>query len=105
MTDLGKILEGLVQRTSEGKLEWSRGPRNDRFVTSIDAITVTLTEVLHLAYRLEIANEAGETVESLNSMDVPDERCRQLEQLFVLARRSALNTDATLEKLAKALNL
>lgn len=105
MIELGQILTGLVQRTIEGKLDWSRGARSDRFVASVDSISVVIIEVLYSAYRLEIFNEEGEFVESLEYLDTTDEQNRQLEHLFTLARRSALNTEATLQKLAKALNV
>ena len=105
MVELSQILTGLIQRTTEGKLKWSRAARSDRFITSVDAISIVITEVLHSAYRLEVLNEAGETVEDLEFPNTTDEQNRQLEGLYALARRSALNTDTTLEKLAKGLEL
>ena len=105
MIELGPILEGLIQRTTEGKLKWSRTVPHDRFVTSVDAIAIVIQVDLGGRYSLEILNEAGETAESLEYLDTTDEQNRQLARLFVLARRSALNTEATLQKLAKALNV
>ena len=69
MIEVGQILAGLVQRTTEGKLKWSRAVQSDRFVTSVDAISVVIMEIDAilgaLDYRLEILDESGETVESL----------------------------------------
>lgn len=119
MNELNQILAGLTQRTAAGSLKWKRTMASHEFVTSIDAISVvvrrldegSLTAIAR--YQLEILNDEGSTVEVLESNDVlgniPDDRCAtdeqalQLERLYVLARRSALNTQATLEKLAKAL--
>ena len=56
-------------------------------------------------HRLEILDESGETVESLRYPGTSEEEGEQLARLYVLARRSALNVDSTLEKLAKALEL
>ena len=105
MIELGPILEGLIQRTTEGKLKWSRTVPHDRFVTSVDTIAVVIQVDLGGRYSLEILNEAGETAESLEYRDATAEQGLQLGRLFVLARRSALNTEATLQKLAKALNV
>ena len=105
MTELGQILEGLVQRTTEGKLKWSRGVETDRFVASVDAISIVIAETRRLTHRLDILDESGQTVESLDYRDTTREQNEQLARLYVLARRSALNTEATLQKLAKALNV
>jgi hypothetical protein len=106
MIEVGQILAGLVQRTTEGKLKWSRAVENGRFVTSVDAISIMIQEIQTGGpYRLDILDESGEVVESLSYQDTSREEDEQLARLFVLARRSALNTDSTLEKLAKALEL
>ena len=107
MIEVGQILAGLVQRTTEGKLKWSRAVQSDRFVTSVDAISVVIMEIDATSsnYRLEILDESGETVESLRYPDTSGEEFELLARLYVLARRSALNVDLTLEKLAKALEL
>ena len=105
MIKLGQILEGLVQRTAEGKLKWSRTVENDRFVTSVDAISVVISESQGFYYRLDILDESGQTVESLDFPDVTPEYHEQLAHLYALARRSAIDIDSTLEKLAKALEL
>ena len=107
MIDLGQILTAVVQRTKDGKLKWTRTVQNDRFVTSVEAISMVIVETDHFfaAYRLDILDESGEAVESLGQQDTTPEQDRELGHLYVLARRSALDVDATLEKLAKALEL
>ena len=76
----------------------------------MDAISVVISETSYgglnaIFHRLEIMDESGETVESLGPEDTTEEQDRQLERLFVLARRSALNIDSILQKLAQALEL
>lgn len=108
MIELGQILTGLVRRTAEGKLKWSRTVEDYRFVTSVDAISVMIVEEQfdeRFQYRLVILDESGETVESLGYEDTGTEEDEQLGRLYVLARRSALNIDSILEKLAEALEL
>ena len=105
MIDLDKILEGLVQRTADGKLKWSRSIGSDRFVTSLDAISLVIVKSDGIGYRLEILDESGEAIEVLDFSVTTEEQDKQLERLHIQARRSALNIQSTLEKLAKALDL
>ena len=119
MNELDNILDGLVQRTTDGKLQWKRTVAENEFVTSVDAIGIVVRELgqnslgFPLRRQLEIADENGATVEVIETgggmvgvqhdQRQSDERARQLKQLYEMARRSALDTQATLEKLAKAL--
>ena len=89
-------------------MRWNRSVEPDRFVTSLDAISIVVMEITGAGpnnYRLDILDETGQTVETLSYQDTTVEQDRELARLFVLARRSAHNTDVTLEKLAKALEL
>ena len=109
MIELGQILTGLVRRTEEGKLRWSPSAENDRFIASVDAISILIIEEMNFrgntCYRLDIFDESGEVIESLGYQDTTESEDRELERLFVLARRSANNIDLTLERLARALGL
>ena len=109
MTDFDQILKGLIQRTEEGKLKWSRTVRYDRFVASVDTITLEIVEVQNFGepthYRLDLLNEYEEVADSFGFEESSEAQDRELERLFRLARRSANNVEATLEKLAKALDL
>ena len=89
-------------------MKWSRAVQSDRFVTSVDAISVVIMETQYPGrprYGLDILDESGETVESFRYQDTRPDEVELLARLYVLARRSALNVDSTLEKLAKALEL
>ena len=108
MIELGQILAGVFQRTTEGKMNWSRAVEKDRFIAAVGEISIVIVETENFfgtTYRLDIIDEFGETVESLGSPDTTDVQERQLGRLYVLARRSALDIDSTLEKLAKDLEL
>ena len=109
MIEFGQVLTGLVQRTEEGRLKWSRGVQENRFVTSVDTISLAVSfshEVRGSGpYFLDIYNESGEPVESFGYPDATKEQSDKLARLYVLARRSALNLELTLEKIAKALEL
>ena len=119
MDNMGRILKGLLRRTEDGKLKWKPSAAGESFVAAVDTIAVSVrslgSEAFHVPtrYRLEVMNEQGLTVEALESPDtfglVAEERLATGEQdgemsrLFILARRSALDTDSTLQKLADRL--
>lgn len=109
MIELGQILSAVFQRTTEGKLKWSRSLKKDRFITSVGSISIVIVEEtdswIGTKHHLEIVDEDGETIETLGYLDATNEQIQQLDRLFVLARRSALDVDSTLEKLAKGLEL
>jgi hypothetical protein len=112
MNELDRILDGLIQRTFDGKLKWSRAVSDDQFATSVDTISVLIGKSSRLQRgvadqpRLEIYNERGDLAEVMQ-FDRPSTgemgQIQRLNQLHGLARRSALDTQTTLEKLAKAL--
>ena len=104
MIGLGHILNGLVVRTAEGKLQWSRTVEEGSFAASLDAISVVIA-VDDAGYSLEILDESGSTVDSLEVPDTTKAEDDQLERLYVLARRSAHDVDSVLEKLARSLDL
>ena len=108
MIEIGQILEGLVRRTTEGRLKWRKGAQNNRFVTSVDVISVLIMDMEYpgpIRYGLEILDESGEAVEFLYHPFTTAEQDEQLARLYVLARRQALDADSTLQKLAKGLEL
>ncbi len=119
MTDMGKIIDGLIRRTEDGTLKWDTGETGEEFAVRVDAIVVRLRRfepddfATEERYRLDILDHKDTTVAALETNDpfgfVPNERratddqARQLGRLFVLVRRSVLNTQAVLEQLADAL--
>ena len=119
MTDMDKIMDGLIRRTEDGTLKWDTGETSDEFVVRVDPILVRLRRfepddfATEDRYRLDILDHRDATVAALETNDpfgfVPnerratDEQARRLDRLFVLVRRSVLNTQAVLEKLADAL--
>ncbi len=113
MNKISEILDGLINRTEEGKLTWQTTVNRDTFITAVGTIGVRvklLDDFLEI-HRIEIQNDEGLTVQILQTPDLvkgsknqaTPEQARQLSCLFALARGSALNADLTLEKLAESL--
>ena len=109
MIGLDQILDGLIRRTTEGKLQWHRSVLDDQFVASVGAISVVIREdivpSLFPKYRFEVLDESGQTVEILGFDNATVQQENQLKELFVLARRSALDIDSVLQRLADGLGL
>lgn len=119
MSQLDKILDGLIRRTADEKLKWRRSVRRDEFMASLDAISVVVRgfrrgRLLDTSrYQIEIMDAHGASVEVLETEEedfevasdrrATDLQAQQLQRLYHLARNSALNPDATLAKLAQAL--
>ena len=114
MNELDKILDGLIRRTSDRQLNWSRTAEANQFVTSVDTISVIVRRrsvSLPMIgesvpeFRLEILDDQGTLIETFVSRDAgtTPQRQQNLARLHELARHSALNIQETLEKLAKAL--
>ena len=106
MNQIERVLDGLFRRTSEGSLKWEPTAAEDQFVTAVDAIAVAIQEPKWprpKGCRLEIIDEDGRLVEVLDHGNTSADQYQALERLYAEARRSALSSQATLEKLAKAL--
>ena len=115
MSKMSTILQGLISRTEEGKLMWRTSIRKNTFLTAVDTTAVSIKELDEFLerYRLEILNKEGFKTVSLETYDesglVPldnlasPEQDRDLRRLYELARRSALDPDSTLDKLARDL--
>ena len=120
MSKIAEVLDRLIRRTSDGKLSWQTSVDPDRFLVVVDTIGVTIKRsgggpmASDERYQLEILNGQGTTVEVLETENIfhavpgerraNDEQGQKLSRLFTLARRSALDSDATLEKLANSLD-
>ncbi len=115
MNKMSTILQGLISRTEEGKLKWRMSIRKNVLLTSVDTTAVSIKELDEFLerYRLEILNKEGFKTVTLETYDesgrVPQnslassEQAQDLRRLFELARRSALDPDLTLDKLARDL--
>ena len=119
MDRMTTILEGLINRTEAGKMKWRTTINEDVFASAVDTTGVVIKLLSASSgftperHRLEILNDNGVTAVVLETKDeigmVPPEyqatydQSLDLRRLFVLARQSALDTDSTLEKLARDL--
>ena len=119
MIDINDVLNALVTRTAESELSWSLSANTDEFVAVVGESVITIQRIVAAAltpserFRLRIVDDEGSTVESMEStgsyvhipteMRSTEDESRQLSQLFLLARRSALDVSTTLAKILDVL--
>ena len=112
MSKMSTILQGLIRRTEEGKLNWKTTVDSKAFVAAVDTtgVIIKMMDDFLETHRLEILNDKGitavvlETDSSLGKVPkenrATEDQIHDLRRLFVLARQSALDANSTLEKLA-----
>ena len=122
MNELDQILEGLARRTADGRLQWTLSAEDDEFVASIGTVSIIVRQqgfdpLLpgRRIRQVEILNEKGRPVEIIQASSSFDfeafnaldnrERVRLLDELYVAARRSALDADATIKQLRESLGI
>ena len=121
MNALDQILEELVRRTADDRLQWTLSAEDDEFVASIGTVSIIVRQqgfdLLRSGriHQVEILNERGrpvEVIQATTSLDdlafnSPDnlERVRLLDELYTAARRSALDVDATIDQLRESLGI
>ena len=113
-----QVLTGLVDRTTDGKLEWRSALGRNAFLATVGLIGVIIkpsggSSNGQRGYSLEILNNEGLIAEVLatdadyaaeiGARSITDEQREMIVRLFHLARHSALNTDATMSELASRL--
>ena len=114
MSNISTILQGLISRTEDGKLNWRQGVRKNVLLTSVDTTGIIIRELDEFSerYRLEILDDRGEKALTIETDDtiglVPKERLATNEQAQALSRlyksaRESSFPHAALEKLAKDL--
>ena len=121
MNELDQILEELVRRTADGGLQWTPAAEDDEFVASIGTVSIIVRQLGFDMFRggrthqVEILNERGlsvEVIQASTSLGVAEtnspnnlERIRLLDGLYAVARRSALDVDATIKQLRESLGI
>ena len=114
MSNISTILQGLISRTEDGKLNWRQGVRKNVLLTSVDTTGIIIRELDEFGeqYRLEILDDRGEKAVAIETDDaiglVPKERLATKEQAEALSRlyksaRDSAFPHPALEKLARDL--
>ncbi|MFI6609711.1 hypothetical protein [Streptomyces sp. NPDC050507] len=124
------LVKKLINKTEQGRLEWSheenpidpwaeRGSRNTRSSTSTFTVSLTRGTIsiwsvdgddLH-PYTLQVRGERGQVVEEVETprLNAEDEHAftplqNDIKDLYLSARRNALNIDAVLRQMLNDLD-
>ena len=104
MAEITDVLSKLLERTQEGKVQWQPTSNELTFVAVVGNLSVM---ILSDAYgvNLRILDKSGNDIETIHSGDQTTTRpdTAQLTQLYVEARRTALNVGSQLDELLKEL--
>lgn len=99
------ILERLLERTKEGKLEWKSTADKNTFLVVLkdSSISIQGNEAYGLGiYEFSFRNEDGEIIQSVRIFH-SDEEFEKAQSLFNSIRRHALNIDQTLDHILEQL--
>ena len=107
-----QMINNLISRTEDGKIEWDSTSTKDQYVTSLSrySIAVDLFEKTTNSddfYKVSIINELGKIIESATSSDLAIESAEssgKLQLLYNLARRRAMGVDFALDKILAELD-
>src|SRR5258708_1448493 len=94
-----ELIDTILTRTREGKLEWSELSRAG-FTAPIGTNSITIDRVGGGGYVLRIANENGTVIERTT---IEDRGSPTLEEIYETARRQALRVDETLYNIKRNL--
>ena len=120
MDKMTLILHKLIDHTQEGRVAWHTTADPDGFLATVDTVGISISSlgkqsmVGEERYKVQILDREGRIAEVIETHDeyglIPrerlasDEQAQAMESLFVLARRSALDVDATLDELVHQLD-
>ena len=118
MDKMTSILGKLIDLTQEGKLKWSETADQDGFIATVGNLGVIVRYLGrpfgNERHKFEILNRDGRIAETLETDDevvfitdeiiASDDQAHAMARLYSLARRSALDADATLDDLAQQLD-
>ena len=106
------VLDRLLDRTIEGKLEWEKTANRNTFLAVLQESTIAISqdfeadaEFPSVSYTFDFRNENGEIVESIDVFDSVEEReiFEKANQIFDLARQQSSTVDKTLDHILEQL--
>jgi hypothetical protein len=119
MMDIDVILDALIQKTEERKLNWAASAENEEFIASVGRISVAIRQldrdVINFGerHRFTIFNAEGDVADILETADVfgvgaTDTRATttqasKLLRLYIAALRSSRGAQDVFEELAQGL--
>jgi hypothetical protein len=97
------ILDSLLKHSEEGKLEWKSTGAKDSYLLPLKDSAISVRKDLFGHVVINFRNEKGEIVENI-TIESYETHYEKANKLYDLARRKALNTDETIDRILEQLN-
>lgn len=109
MDKMTGILNKLIEKSRDGKITWRDTAGKQTFMTMLGETGVSIDfDSASGVYKLQILDNRGRLIESVSAggygLRLRQETLASMKDLHEVARRSALNIDATLDKLSSHLD-
>lgn len=110
-----KLIQLLTEKTDDKKLKWEITADSNKYLTSLPEYNVIVTEEI-AGYKLTITDRWDDLIEEVWDEDLEETELEspiatalrknpheQMKILFILARRSARNTDEAIDEIISTL--
>ena len=100
------ILDGLLEKTVQEKLEWETTADKNTFLMVLKDSAVSIRqnyEMTHISYTFEFRNANGEVVDSVTVFKVDRSEREKARRIFDLASRQSLKPDPTVDRILEQL--
>ena len=103
------ILDSLLNRTRKDELNWKTTASTSKFLLVLNDSSIVINSDIPILWQeiveFEFKNERGETVENVEVDSTKnEENYEKASELYDLARRKALKSDDTIDKIIKQLS-
>lgn len=100
------ILDSLLERTQKEELNWKTTANSSKYLLALNDSSITIDSYESfdgIKITFSFRNEKGEAVESMEVLESEDEIFKHSSKLYDLARRKALKSDETIDRIIKQL--
>ncbi len=101
-----QILDGLLEKTEQEKLEWETTADRNTFLMVLKDSAVSIrrnTQTPYFSYIFEFRNANGEVVESVTILKVDRSEREKARKIFDLASQQSLKPDPTVDRILEQL--
>jgi hypothetical protein len=96
-SQMEEIADQLLKNAREGKVEWVNSPHRDAYQVKVPDGSLVIMRLDSQAYRLDLNDDQGNSLESLASYD-PRPQNLILREIHDRARRHVLDLDQVFDK-------
>jgi hypothetical protein len=98
-----QIAELVYKKTKAGEIKWERTLQRNMFQTSFPNYSILIQEISDGSIAFKVCNEKGEVIEELTELQAGTLGFMHMRELYVAARRGAMDVDQALDELLRTL--